>query len=507
MKIKNFLLLLFILVFRMIPVSAQDDCNCPQVYEPVCAVNEDSIFVEFPNDCFAACFGFTVVSDSTLCQWNDPWEDCNCPEIYEPVCAFDSTGYYAEFPNACYAECFGFTVVEDPTLCEFQDPWEDCLCPQVYEPVCAVDSSGQHYIEFQNACYAECFGYIIVTDSTLCQWSDPWDDCVCTEIYDPVCAIDSTGNYYFEFPNACYAECFGYTIVTDSTLCGITDPWGDCGCPMPDSTLVCAQDSFGNIFPFPSECLAICWGFTVVEDGDCYDDPWSDCECTIDENEPFICAVDSLGHACYVPNVCFAACLNLTIVDDSICHDYEIDPEIDLEIVACIDSLEMDENTSFQEGLLLISQHCGIELPECITDAPLLENDSLFITYIIENCDGILGLNGNTEGSNVMNLYNRITGSAVSSTKPVGEINPFSITLLANPISEMLSYRINSTIASGVIITLTNTQGNVVDVRKTDLAPGSNVTNTDITHLSSGIYFLSVKNNQSVQTVKVVVTK
>ncbi|MBK8081590.1 MAG: hypothetical protein IPK25_15750 [Saprospiraceae bacterium] len=44
-----------------------------------------------------------------------------------------------------------------------------------------------------------------------------------------------------------------------------------------DSLFICAQDSFGNIFPVPNECFAACWGLTVVEGHDCYDDPWGDC--------------------------------------------------------------------------------------------------------------------------------------------------------------------------------------------------------------------------------------
>jgi hypothetical protein len=157
---------------------------------------------------------------------------------------------------------------------------------------------------------------------------------LCTEEYAPVCTTDNLGNYYVA-PNACFAECWGLTIVTDSTLCDL--PFNDCNCEITDPfAFVCAQDSLGNLHHVPNACVAECLGFILVE-GDCGVSPWAGCDCTIDENEPFICAVDSLGHPCYVPNACFAECWGLTIVGDSLCSVIDIEPEIDIETMECLD--------------------------------------------------------------------------------------------------------------------------------------------------------------------------
>ncbi|MBK8853839.1 MAG: hypothetical protein IPN10_06875 [Saprospiraceae bacterium] len=247
-----------------------------------------------------------------------------------------------------------------------------------------------------NECFAACWGLTVVEGHDC--YDDPWGDCMCPEIYDPVCAVDSNG-IYIEFQNQCFAECFGYTVVDDS-LCNVGG--------------------------------------------------WYDCECEFDENEPFICAVDSLGHPCYVPNA--------TVTEDSLCNVIEIDPEIDIEILNCIDSLNIDENTTFQEALLMLSESCGLELPECISEAPLFENDSLFIAYIIQHCEGDFGFNGNTQGSNVMNLYNHFNAESTSGTQD--EVTKgLEVRLLSNPVTGRIEYKINTAKGRKTEISLINING------------------------------------------------
>ncbi|MBK8627019.1 MAG: T9SS type A sorting domain-containing protein [Saprospiraceae bacterium] len=544
MNFKNVLLVLM-LGFTM-QATAQLDCNCTTDYAPVCAVDSSGTYVEFPNTCWANCLGFTVVTDTTLCDNSNPWGDCGCvitDSTY--VCAADSIGNIFPVPNACFAACWGLTVVTDSTSC---DGWGGCVCPEIYDPVCAVDSLGNYY-EAPNACYAACWGMTVVTDSTLCYFGngdcgcvitdstyvcatdsignifpvpnacfaacwgltvvtdstscDGWGGCVCPEIYDPVCAVDSLGNYY-EAPNACYAACWGMTVVTDSTLCDFGN--GDCGCVITDSTYVCATDSIGNIFPVPNACFAACWGLTVVENGDCDTNPWEDCDCEFDENEPFICAVDSLGHPCYVPNACYAACWGLTVTNDSICNVTDIDPEIDYDILNCIDSLYLTENTTFQEALLLISQSCGLELPVCIADAPLFTTDSAFIAFIIANCDGVFGFNGNSSGSNVMNIYNVVNNSRLSSTGDI-KAYPSELTLAANPIQQQLSYHIQVKSALDATISLLNINGQTIFKENVSLAPGKQSFSRDISGLKSGVYLLNLSSGTQQQTVRVVVVQ
>jgi Secretion system C-terminal sorting domain len=420
--------------------------------------------------------------------------DCGCPIDIDPVCAQDSTGNYVLMPNECLAECWGFTVVAD-SLCNAGGP--DCICTQEFAPVCVMDSLGNIF-QAPNACYAACWGVTVLPDS-LCNTGGP--NCICTQEYAPVCATDSLGNYY-QAPNACYAECWGLTIVTDSTLCD--NPFTDCECEVTDpQAFVCAQDSLGNVFPVPNACFAECWGLTVVE-GDCEITPWEGCDCPIDENEPFVCAVDSLGHPCYVPNACFAECWGLTIVGDSLCEVIDIEPEIDIEIMNCLDSLELNENTTFQQALLLISENCGLELPQCIVDAPIFDTDSAFFMYIFANCDDF-GFNGNTEGSSVMNLYNMVQSNSLTSVKDLNK-DVAGFELVNNPVSDCIQYKLNIKNASNPIVRLMDVNGAVVSTDVLQLSAGNHIITKDVSTLKSGMYFMSLSNgNAKVITRKVIV--
>lgn len=335
------------------------------------------------------------------------------------------------------------------------------------------------------------------------------DPCVCPEVFAPVCGMQTIDGEttYLTIPNACLAECLGFTIVEDS-LCVEGNPWGDCNCPLPDSTFVCATDGFGFTYQVPSACYAECWGLTVVADSLCNSgggNPWGDCDCTFDEDEPFICAVDSLGHPCQVPNACFAACWGLTVVDDSECSNIgEIDPELDLEFITCLDSLIINENTLFQEVLLMLSENCGMELPSCIVDAPIFPTDSAFITYIINNCD-TLGFNDNPN-SNVMNMYNMINSTVSSTQNP--ELNlSTSLSLAINPTSNNITYFVESKNSTAALISLIDLNGKTILSVQHQLSEGKNMFKDDISQVKGGLYMLNMKTNEGQQTVKVLIVE
>ena len=447
MNLKLFFFIFFIGFSRL--AISQDDCICPEIYDPVCAQDSSGNIFEMPNFCMAECFGMTLVDDS-LCVHYNPWEECDCPEVYEPVCVQDSSGYYFEMPNLCLAECFGFAVVTD-SLCEYYNPWEECDCPDEYEPVCVQDSLG-YYFEMPNACWAECFGYEIVTDS-LCEYYNPWEECDCPDEYEPVCVQDSLG-YYFEMPNACWAECFGYEIVTDS-LCE-------------------------------------------------YYNPWEACDCEVEDETPFICASDSLGNFYYVPNECFATCLGLTVLTEGDCDILVIDPEVDPVLISCLDSLNYNDVTTFQQAILLIHNECGLELPLCILNAPLFDDDESFIHYILENCGNIFGIGEDYSGSNILNLFNvlsnRVTTNAEENTNKVLS----GIQLLNNPAQNDLRFRIKSAKSEEVNLVLTNINGQVVKVESRQILEGEQVYNLDLSAIQPGLYILQCTGYHMNESLKVI---
>ena len=122
------------------------------------------------------------------CNFND----CECPNVNDPVCVEIVTGTgtteIITFQNACYAECEGFT--ED----DFIDCPTDCNCPTDFDPVC-VESNGA-IIQFDNFCLAECAGF---TQADLVDC--PGGDC---DIFDLVvdvgdCNNDGTYNITIDF--------------------------------------------------------------------------------------------------------------------------------------------------------------------------------------------------------------------------------------------------------------------------------------------------------------------
>lgn len=447
---------------------------------------------------------FAILLGSSL-QISAQLDPCDCviSDSTTYVCAQDSFGHVFPLPNECFVACLGFTLTDLP--CDsIYNPWQDtCNCTQEYNPVCVQDSFG-NYFEMSNACYAACYGFTVVTDSTLCGFN-PWGDCVCTQEYNPVCAQDSLGNYFL-MPNACFAGCYGYVVVTDSTLCDIGDPWGDCLCTQ-EYIPVCAQDSLGNTFTMPNACIAICYGFTIVDSTECdYVDPWAGCDCPINDSEPFVCAQDSLGHACYVPNVCYANCLGLTIVSDTLCSVVDIDTELDSLTITCLQNIDLPASGLFQEFLLAISQSCNLALPACIVDAPIFANDSLFIDFIINSCDGNFGFNGNNTGSNFMNLYN-FANASVCKSDDIAINKGFDIKVTENPVRNTLRYSVTTAKETNVTAKIMNINGQIIHSEYLRLQSGQNEVNTNVDGNKPGIYIINFTGAKINKTIKFVVAE
>jgi len=90
--------------------------------------------------------------------------------------------------------------------CDFNTP---CDCDEEYDPVCVeIEINGDTtIITFPNACLAECEGFT-EDDFFECDGG-----CDCPSNYDPVCVeVEVNGELQIiEFQNYCYAECEGYT--------------------------------------------------------------------------------------------------------------------------------------------------------------------------------------------------------------------------------------------------------------------------------------------------------
>ncbi len=165
---------------------------------------------------------------------NTEEDDCICPEIYDPVCVATPNGEILSFPNACYAECEGYTHYYscdgDTTICEvffYGEPTEE-LTYVFYAFAYPQADEGTYTWEFGDGStgegaevshtYAEAGTYEVTVTYTNGDCSSEMtqeintegDDCNCSQQYDPVCVATPSGEV-ISFPNACFAECEGYT--------------------------------------------------------------------------------------------------------------------------------------------------------------------------------------------------------------------------------------------------------------------------------------------------------
>jgi hypothetical protein len=340
-NLQRIFLAAFLFIGALAAIAQPDggmDCNCPDPSpeDVVCVLIDDNTIAAFPSTCYAECLGLSIVEgdcniDGGPIDPVDPF-DCDCPEPadQEFICVADDFGNVFPFPSACLAACVGFDVVDCgdgfPGDGNGGNTW-DCDCPEpTYgDLVCAVDEFGNEMI-FTSACIAECVGLTVIDCGDGFpgggdgNGGDPWGcDCPEPTADEWVCAVDDMG-YVIPLPSACFAACMGMELADcDDNFPGNGGNPMDCDCPEPiEGELICVADELGNIFPFPSACLAECLGLEVVESDCIIDFPGDNnggdfgCDCP----EPTIDDVVTItlpdGSMVDFPSLCIAECLGLT---------------------------------------------------------------------------------------------------------------------------------------------------------------------------------------------------
>ncbi|MEQ8704997.1 MAG: PKD domain-containing protein [Phaeodactylibacter sp.] len=237
-------------------------CNCDDVFDPVCVINDAGVIITLPSACVAICSGYGPEDIYEDCNF----DDCDCPLVFDPVCVELIPGITFEFPNACVAECEGFTA-DDFVNCEGDD---SCICPAIYDPVCVVENGDT--LSFLNPCYAGCEGF--GPDQFMDCNIDP--PCGCDDFFDPVCVATPSGQI-LTFPNACFAECEGY----DASVFFDCDEPSDCNCYQVYAP-VCVTLPNGIELVFQNDCYAECEGFGPDEYAPCNGGGNAFCEAIFD---------------------------------------------------------------------------------------------------------------------------------------------------------------------------------------------------------------------------------
>ncbi|OUR92343.1 hypothetical protein A9Q87_07630 [Flavobacteriales bacterium 34_180_T64] len=348
-----------------------DFCECEyDEYDPVCveilSASGETFIMTFPNECIAECEGFTeddFIDDCDDDTNNDPGDDDDCFSFNFPISIVTDSGetitvnsqeeldvalydvYYFDF-------VYPFTITQDGEVetinneDELFEALEECYdydyddecddCEYNAGPVVCVevaDATGSYVISFPNACFAECEGFS--SEDFIDCGNTGGNDCNCTSEYDPVCVEIETGSggvAIITFPNECIAECEGFTeedfidCEDDGDGNGDTDDCEDCS---DEEDLVCVEveTPAGEIIrlTFLNECHAYCEGFTANDFIDCEDGSGDDnCGCSDEVGDNgLVCVEITENGATYTyefPNECQAECAGFTEEDFVDCN-------------------------------------------------------------------------------------------------------------------------------------------------------------------------------------------
>ena len=268
--------------------SCDYDCDCDDVYEPVCAYDfTTGQYTTYTNLCEAECAGAFFISDGD-CD-DQPVYGCTDPEavnydpdatdddgscVVVPDCTEDELLVLATLETELWGGEVSFTISDDNGILAEGQGFADYDSTETYfcladTASCLVltmmDSFGDSWngatltvtvpeLELSLGTYTlEVGAYQAVTFGLDCETAeidiegctDPlannYDplanvddgscdyDCGCEDVYEPVCALDFTTGEYETYPNACEAECAGMFILVegdcdDQPVYGCTDP-------------------------------------------------------------------------------------------------------------------------------------------------------------------------------------------------------------------------------------------------------------------------------------------
>ena len=475
---------------------AQIECECDIEGDPICVELEEGDIVPLPNACWLECLGLenaTVVDCENLGEWpEEGGNECECTEEFAPVCITTDDGAFYSFPNACYAECAGFTAdqyeaCEDPG----NEPGNECNCDFEFDPVCVVTDEGDT-IPFPNACWAACEGF---GEDALVECPDfggwPVDDCECDPEGEPVCVL-TEGDVICPFPNLCYAECAGYTAddVVDCDEWEVEPPV-DCECAW-EPTPVCVTTDDGVFYSFPNACYAECAGFTADQYGECEDPVDNGCACDAEYNP--VCVLVDGEVVVEFPNACWAECEGYTEADFTECEEPEVpDCGCDFEGEEVCVAIEDDvivvfPNLCWVECLGLTSD----DLVDCDDAGNVVEIE--IEPIILELFSGELsgGDVGSTEFGEVL--------EGIIAEKPV--LND-KVGIYPNPINgNVLTIALELKEASNTKVTVLSVAGQLLNVTQEQLGKGKQQMEIELNNMTNGIYFAKVETTNGTEILR-----
>ncbi len=179
----------------------ESDCNCYEIYAPVCVISASGDIFTFVNDCYAICEGF---NPEDFVECGDPWWD-ECQASFYYYQEDPASPLSVQFFDSSYGEIENWT-------------WDfgDNSFSDEQNPVHTYAEEGEYVVTLTISGADSC-------SSTVEYWVAV-TDCVCTQEFDPVCVMVGNGELLW-FPNPCVAICEGFSEA-DLVECD-DDPWWD----------------------------------------------------------------------------------------------------------------------------------------------------------------------------------------------------------------------------------------------------------------------------------------
>jgi Secretion system C-terminal sorting domain len=133
-------------------------------------------------------------------------------------------------------------------------------------------------------------------------------------------------------------------------------------------------------------------------------------------------------------------------------------------------------------------------------------------TAYVTNTNGTGDVSFKVNANGTFTAYYLSTNNAIAAatsrvftpTKDLNTVKTFEVQTLGNPINDALNLQINAVKEGKIAINVVNSMGSLVSAKQMAVNAGANTVNLPMAQFPTGMYFVTVQDGTSLQTIKVV---